>query len=162
MKHLILSLLTVFVVNAYANEKPDYIEFSEPEVTGMDNFSVERKNGKMHIGFDFIIKNPNKMGVVIKPSSLHLNVAGQDMGWVRVEEKIKIKRKSEDSYPFMLVGNSEDFVKSAFSGIWDLITGSGIDFNIKGTVKAGVFFFKKKWKIDFTYKMSNDEFMSMF
>ena len=161
MKLLILNLF-FFITFLTFSHGPETIDFKEPEVTGMENFSVERKNGKMHIGFDFIIKNPNKIGVVIKPSSLFLTIAGQDMGWVRVEKKIKIRKKSEDSYPFMLVGNAGDFVKSAFSSIWSMILGQGVDFNIKGTVKAGVFFFKKKWKVDFTYKMSNSEFMSMF
>ena len=88
---------------------------------GADNFSVEKKDGKVLIGFDIIIKNPNKIGFVIKPSSLFLKVADVDMGWVRVAEKIKIKRKSEAGYPFFLVGNSSDFVKSTFSGIWDYL-----------------------------------------
>jgi LEA14-like dessication related protein len=162
MKTLTLSLFLIIGISSYSEKIPNSSTFTEPEVTGMENFSIERKSGKMYIGFDFIIKNPNRIGIVIKPSSIHLNIAGQDVGWVRIEEKIKIKRKSENSYPFMLVGNSGDFVKSGFSSIWSLITGNGVDFKMKGVVKAGVFFFKKKWKIDFTYKMSNDEFMSMF
>lgn len=145
-----------------ANFSPESLEYSDPEVMGAEKFSVERKDGKMHIGFNIIIKNPNKLGFIIKPSSLFLKIADTDMGWVRVEEKIKIKRKSEGSYPFMMVGNSGDFVKSAFSGIWSLLIGQGVDFNLAGTIKAGIFLFKKKWKVDFTYKMTNDEFMSLF
>ncbi|UKN03521.1 LEA type 2 family protein [Paracrocinitomix mangrovi] len=162
MKHLILNLLLLLSLSAFAKSGPETVEFSEPEVTGMKNFSVERVNGRMHLGFDIVIKNPNKIGLVIKPSSLLLNVAGQKVGWVRVEDKMKIKRKSELSYKFKMVGDASDFVRSAFSSIWGLLTGDGIEFNIKGTIKAGVFFFKKKWKIDITYPMSNDEFMSLF
>lgn len=162
MKYITLNLFLFLCLTSFANNKPDAVEFTEPEVMGMDDFSVEKKNGKMYIGFDIVIKNPNKLAIVIKPSSLLLHIADQKVGWVRVEEKIRIKRKSELSYPFMLVGNSGDFVKSAFSSIWDLILGNGVDFNMKGTVKAGVFCFKKKWKLDITYKMTNDEFMSMF
>lgn len=177
MKSITLNLfLILFSALSFGHEglmiKPDLSEesihapystdFEEPEVMGAENFAVERKDGKMYIGFDIIIKNPNKLGFVIKPSSLFLTIADVDMGWVRVEEKIKIKRKSERSYPFALKGNASDFVKSAFSGVWSLILGKGVDFRLKGTVKAGVFFFKKKWKIDFTYNMTNDEFMSLF
>lgn len=162
MKLFALNLLLLLTSISFAGEKPEAMEFTEPEVMGMENFSVERKNGKMYIGFDITIKNPNKLAIIIKPSSLKLEVANTDMGWVRVEEKMKIKRKSEESYPFMLVGKAGDFVKSAFSSVWSLILGEGVDFNVKGTVKAGVFFFKKKWKLDITYKMTNEEFMSMF
>ena len=162
MKFLTLSLFFLICLFGSAHDGPTSVDFTEPEVMGMDNFSVERKNGKMYIGFDIVIKNPNKLAIVIKPSSLQLHIADKKVGWVRVEEKMRIKRKSELSYPFMLVGNAGDFVKSAFSSIWDLILGKGVDFNVKGTVKAGVFFFKKKWKLDITYKMTNEEFMSMF
>lgn len=181
MRHIALTLFVILSFSSLAEEglvleadfegmsqeeiatlTPESIDFKEPEVMGAENFSVERVNGRMHIGFDIVIKNPNRLGFVIKPSSLFLKIAGVDMGWVRVEEKIKIKRKSEAGYPFALVGNSGDFVKSAFSSIWSLIIGEGVDFNMAGTVKAGVFFFKKKWKVDFTYKMTNDEFMSLF
>ncbi|MFT4600953.1 MAG: hypothetical protein ACI857_001130 [Arenicella sp.] len=129
---------------------------------GMENFTVEKKNDKIFIGFDYIIENPNKITVVIKPSALFLKIADKDCGWVRIEEKIKIKKKSEAAYPFMLVGDQSNFVKSTFASIWNLISGSGIDFNIAGDIKAGIIVFKKKWAVDYTYKMSNDEFMSFF
>jgi hypothetical protein len=137
-------------------------EFEDLIFKGMENFSVERKNGKMYIGFDYVIENPNKLNIVIKPSSLFLKIADQDCGWVRIEEKIKIKKKSEAGYPFMMVGDASNFVKSAFSGVWGILTGEGIDFNIAGKLKAGLWFFKKKWPVDYTYKMTNEEFMSFF
>lgn len=172
MKFLALSLLMISSFLSFASEDEDYmdIEAVHPENTeikdlvfkGMENFSVERKNGKVYIGFDYVIENPNKINFVIKPSSLFLKIADQDVGWVRIEEKIKIKKKSEAGYPFMMVGDASNFVKSAFSGIWGLITGAGIDFNIAGKLKAGLWFFKKKWPVDYTYKMTNEEFMSFF
>ena len=162
MKSLTLSFFILFLTSSFAFEGPESVEFSEPEVTDIKNFSVERRDGKMYLGFDIVIKNPNKLAIIIKPGSLLLKIADEKVGWVRVEEKMKIKRKSENAYPFMLVGNAGDFVKSTFSGIWSMLTSDGVDFNVKGTIKAGVFFFKKKWKVDITYKMTNEEFMSMF
>ena len=141
---------------------PKSTEFDDLEFQGMEDFSVERKNDKVYIGFNYVIKNPNGLAVIIKPSSLFLTIADQKCGWVRIEEKIRIKRKSTDKYPFMLVGNADNFVKSAFSSIWGLLTGEGISFNLKGKLKAGFFFFKKKWPMDYTYKMTNEEFMSFF
>lgn len=172
MKFLALSLLILSSVASFANEDENYLnieavnpdgsEIKELIFKGMENFSVEKKNGKVYIGFDYVIENPNKINFIIKPSSLFLKIADQDCGWVRIEEKIKIKKKSEKGYPFMMVGDASNFVKSAFSGIWGLITGEGIDFNIGGKIKAGLWFFKKKWPVDYTYKMTNEEFMSFF
>lgn len=151
-------LLVIFILSLSLQASA----FEDLIFKGMENFSVERTDGKMYIGFDYIIENPNKIGVVIKPSSMFLKIADQDCGWVRIAEKIKIKRKSEGAYPFMLVGDAGSFVKSAFSSIWNLIIGNGIDFNLKGDLKAGVLFLTKKWKMDYTYKMTNEEFMSFF
>ena len=149
---LILALLATF----------NSIAFEDLIFKGMENFTVDRKDGKVHIGFDYVIENPNGISVIIKPSSFFLKIAGQDCGWVRISEKIKIKKKVEGKYPFMLVGDASNFVKSTFSSIWNLITGKGIEFNMAGKINAGVFFFKKKWPMDYTYKMTNEEFMSFF
>ncbi|MEZ4922769.1 MAG: hypothetical protein R2780_06320 [Crocinitomicaceae bacterium] len=173
MKFLALNLLFFLSFSLFASDDqkeemvdeqlaPTEAEFEDLIFKGMENFSVERKNGKVYIGFDYVIENPNKLTIVIKPSSLFLKIADQDCGWVRIEEKIKIKKKSEANYPFMMVGDASNFVKSAFSGIWGLLTGAGIDFNISGKLKAGIAIFKKKWPVDYTYKMSNEEFMSFF
>jgi hypothetical protein len=172
MRLLALNLLMLMSVLTFASSQrneadledysPMETEFEDLIFKGMENFSVERKNGKVYIGFDYVIENPNKLNIIIKPSSLFLKIADQDCGWVRIEEKIKIKKKSEAGYPFMMVGDASNFVKSAFSGIWGLLTGEGIDFNIAGKLKAGIIIFKKKWPVDYTYKMTNEEFMSFF
>ncbi len=128
----------------------------------MENFKVSKVDEKIHIGFDYIIYNPNWYKIVIKPSSLFLTVAGQDCGWVRIKEKVKIKKKVEGAYPFVLVGDQSKFVKSAFSSLWALLSGNGIDFNIKGKIKAGAFLIRKKFDVDYTYKMTYEEFMSFF
>ena len=96
------------------------------------------------------------------PSSLGLTIADADCGSVEIREKIKIKKKEEGHYPFVLIGDANNFVKSTFSSIWALMTGKGIDFTLKGKLKAGIFIFRKKWAMDYTYKMSFDEFLSFF
>lgn len=154
MKQIILFVALLATFNSMA--------FEDLIFKGMENFTVNRKDGKVHIGFDYVIENPNGISVIIKPSSFFLKIANQDCGWVRIDEKIKIKKKTEGKYPFQLVGDAGNFVKSTFSSIWNLITGKGIDFNMEGKINAGVFFFKKKWKMDYTYKMTNEEFMSFF
>ncbi|MCG8577573.1 MAG: hypothetical protein MI810_22015 [Flavobacteriales bacterium] len=136
--------------------------YKDIEFNAMENFSVSKEGDKTHIGFDYVINNPNWYNIVIKPSSLFLTIAGQDCGWVRIHEKVKLKKKTEAGYPFVLVGDSENFVKSAFSSLWALLSGNGIDFNIKGKIKAGAFLIAKKWDIDYTYKMTYEEFMSFF
>lgn len=137
-------------------------DYKDIEFIGMENFSVEKKDGKVLVGFDYVINNPNWFSAVIMPSSLQLIIAEQDCGWVHVEEKIKLKKKTQAPYHFVLVGEQSQFVKSTFSSIWNMMSGKGIDFTIRGKLKAGVFIFRPKWKVDYTYKMTFDEFLAFF
>lgn len=163
MRTLLFLFLLIFGVSCQASwAKPLNTQFEDLVFKGMENFTVEKKDGQVHIGFDYVIQNPNKLTVIIKPSSLFLKVADKDCGWVVIEEKIKIKKKSEAGYPFKLKGDASNFVKSSFASIWNVITGKGIGFNLKGNLNAGIVIFKKKWPMDYTYMMTNDEFMSFF
>ncbi len=157
MKSLLFSLLILFSINASAG-----FFYKDLEFLAMENFEVEREDGKVTVRFDYVINNPNWYSVVIMPSSMDLTIADSDCGSVEIQEKIKIKKKAEGHYPFVLEGDASNFVKSAFSSIWALMSGKGIDFNLKGKLKAGIFIFRKKWDMDYTYKMSFDEFLSFF
>ncbi len=132
------------------------------EFLSMENFSVDRNDGRIYLGFDYVIENPNWYGIVMKPSSIFLTIAGVDCGWVRVENKTKLKRKKKGAYPFVLVGDASKFVKSGFASIWALVTGQGIDFNLKGNIKGGAFGITKKFPLNYTYKMTFEEFLSLF
>jgi len=79
-------------------------EFKDLEFLAMENFSVEKKEGMVHVGFDYVINNPNWFSIVILPSSLFLKIADTDCGWVKVQEKIKVKGKKTAGYHFVLVG----------------------------------------------------------
>lgn len=157
MKRLVLILFALVSLSANAS-----FLYKDLEFKSMENFKVERKDGKVYIRFDYVIYNPNWYSVVIKPSSLFLKIAGEDCGWVKIEDKIKIKNKKEGHYPFVLKGDASNFVKSTFSSLWAMMTGEGVDFNLNGKLKAGVSVFRKKWAMDYTYSMTFDEFLSFF
>ena len=93
---------------------------------------------------------------------LNLNIADEDFGDVYIPKKIKIKRKSQSSYPFVLVGDASRFSKSGFMSVWNMFTKGSVDFILKGKIKAGIFGLAKKWDLDYLYKMSWQEFMSFF
>lgn len=157
-----MKTLLIFLLLLGSFQAKSSFFYKDLEFLAMENFSAERKNGSIYIGFDYVIKNPNWYSIVIKPSALQLTVADVDCGLVKVEEKTKIERKKKGRYPFLLIGDASKFVKSGFSSIWNLMTGKGIDFNIKGKLDAGIAIYKKPWPLDYTYKMSFEEFLSLF
>lgn len=157
MRSLFFSVIIFFSLNANAG-----FFWKDLEFISMENFSVDRKDGRVYLGFDYVINNPNWYGILMKPSSMFLKIADVDCGWVRIEEKTKLKRKHQGAYPFVLVGDASKFVKSGFSSIWALLTGQGVSFNLKGNIKGGVAGITKKFPLDYTYKMSFEEFLSLF
>lgn len=158
MKNLVIAFALVLSVNT-AKAEQDYKDII---FYGMQNFGVEKKDGKVHVSFDYVIENPNWYAAVIMPSSLALIIADQPCGDVHVMEKIKLKAKTKAGYRFTLVGDESQFVKSSFSSIWNMMTGKGISFTIRGDLKAGILFLRPKWKVDYTYNMTFDEFLSFF
>jgi len=157
MKQLLLMLALFSVIGAKAEQAYKDIIFY-----GMENFDVAKKNGKVYVSFDYIIENPNWYAATVMPSSLALIIADMACGDVVVEDKIKLAARTKAAYRFTLVGESSQFAKSTFSSIWNLMTGKGISFTIRGKLKAGVFIFRPKWKVDYTYNMTYDEFLSFF
>ena len=158
MKKLIFVLVVIFSVSSARSS----FWYKDLDFLAMENFEVTKGEETIAIKFDYVIKNPNWYGVTIKPSQLNLTIAETDCGEVSIPEKLKIKRKKKGSYPFVLIGDTSKFTKSGFSSLWSLMSKGKIDFNLKGTLKAGVMGLTKKWKLDYTYEMTWSEFMSFF
>lgn len=136
--------------------------YKDIEFVDVENFKVARGDKKIAISFDYVIKNPNWYSIVIKPSTINLTIAGTDCGYVRINEKLKIKKKTTGRYNFILYGNTSDYVKSTFSSIWNMFTQRKVDFVMKGAIKAGAMGMTLKIKLDYTYEMTYKEFMSFF
>jgi len=136
--------------------------YKELEFIAIENFSANRGDEKIYITFDYVINNPNWYNVTIKPSILNLKIAEADCGDVLISENINIKRKTKAAYKFSLQGDSNKFLKSSFSSIYTMLTKGKIDFFLSGNLRAGVFGIAKKWKMDYTYGLTMEEFMSFF
>ncbi|MFD1551855.1 hypothetical protein DNU06_01845 [Putridiphycobacter roseus] len=136
--------------------------YKDLEFLAIENFSVAKGEDKIAISFDYVINNLNWYNITIKPSVLNLNIADTDCGEVLVLDKINIKRKTKGAYKFTLIGETSNFLKSGFSSIWTMLSKGEIDFILKGDLKAGVFGMTKKWKMEYIYKMTWNEFMSFF
>lgn len=152
---LLLTLSTTF----YAQSS---FWYKELDFLAMENIKISKSEDKILIQFDYVIQNDNWYGVTIKPSLLNLNVAGSDCGDVYIPKKVKIKRKSKASYPFVLVGDASKFTKSGLTSVWTMFTKGSVDLILKGKLKAGIFGLSKKWDLDYLYKMSMQELMSFF
>ena len=135
--------------------------YKDIEFLSIENFEVT-KGAMYSISFDYVINNPNWYSIIIKPSHLDLIIADNDCGTVYIPEKLKIKRKTKASYPFVITAEASKFINTGFGSIWTMLTSGQVGFNLNGFLKAGVLGFTKKIKMDFTYEMTWSEFMSFF
>lgn len=136
--------------------------YKELEYISMENFTVKKAESKVAISFDYVIKNPNWYNITIKPCKLNLKIADSDCGEVEITDKVNIKRKTKAAYEFVLIADASQFVQSGFSSIWSLLSKSEIDFQLYGALRAGIFGITSKWKMDYTYKMTKEDFLSFF
>lgn len=155
----ILSLCLILTLSF--NSKASFW-YKDLEFIAIENFSVQKGANNMIISFDYIINNPNWYNITIKPSTLNLKIAETDCGDVLIKDKINIKRKTKAAYKFSLLGDTSKFLKSGFSSIFKMLSQGKINFVLTGDLRAGVFGVTKKWKMDYVYAMTLEEFMSFF
>ena len=116
-----------------------------PEMRGGESFDLEKMDGQT-IKFTAGAKvyNENWFGIKVKPSNLLLYIDGKEFGTVRLDKKVKLKRKKETeiSAPFTATLNDGAKMK-----LLALAAKGEVKVRFKGKLKAGVFIFSKK--IDF-------------
>lgn len=122
-------------------------DFKEAQCTGVTGFKINKvdMNG---IDADIIlgIKNPNSIGFSIYPSEFDVKLAGIGLGKAKLKKRVHIDANTEKNYTFNLKSsfkdmNMMDVMKLVNSG------GSGM-IQVKGDLKAGKFYLKKKLPVD--------------
>lgn len=129
--------------------------FYEPQFRGIENFKLHGIEGR-DVNFDLSAKvyNENSYAIKIKPSTLDIYVDDTYMGKVRMEKKVKMKRKSESilSSPFNL-----ELTQGALLKAVGLAAKGQVTIRLKGKVKGGVFIFSKKIDVDESKTISGQD-----
>lgn len=143
MIKLIQIFLVVFLVTSCA--------VTAPEMRGGESFNLEKIDGnevKMNVGAK--IYNGNWFGIKVKPSNLELYLDDDFLGTVRLDKKVKLKRKSETTIDANLTAT---LIDGAMGKAMRSALGGALNIRMKGKVKAGVFIFSKKIDFDETKKI---------
>lgn len=117
-----------------------------PEMRGGESFKVLEKNeGTIKCIATAKVYNENWFGVKVKPSNLEVYADGDIIGTIRLDKKVKLKRKSETTLeaPLTLTlaeGSVGNLMNLAFKG--------DVEVKMKGKVKAGIFIFSKKFDFE--------------
>ena len=125
-------------------------EIQPVTIGGIENPQVKSLSMQ---GADFTfgvkIKNPNKMGVTVFPTSFDASVSGIDIGKIKLDKRVRIKANSDGTSEFHV---KSDFSKLGMTDVANVISMVGskrATVNLKGDVKVGKWYYKKRFPVEF-------------
>ncbi|MGE0566330.1 MAG: LEA type 2 family protein [Bacteroidia bacterium] len=121
--------------------------FKEPECLGVAGFKVRSLNMKgIEADIALTIKNPNDIGFSIYPSQFEVELGGVNLGTAKLKRRVHIDAKAKKDYDFRL---KSSFDNLNLMDITKLVTrGASGSIHVKGTLKAGKFYLKKRIPVD--------------
>ena len=115
-----------------------------------------KKLSREGIEFDFgmRIKNPNKMGVTIYPSSFEDMVNDISVGKIRLYKKVKIKANSDNVSEFNIKSDFSKLGLGDIAKVLPIVASKNATIYLKGNVKVGKWYYKKKFPVELTKPIS--------
>jgi LEA14-like dessication related protein len=133
-------------------------EFKEISINNINNFKVTKMDLKSMEGeINVSINNPNSKSFKVYRSKATVFVGGTKLGTAKIIKKVKIPANSSVDNTFVLRG---DFKELNFGTLANITMGKPA-VEIKGYLKAGKWFYKKKFPIDQKQKISGQDFKGL-
>jgi len=135
-------IFTVFILTSCQ-------EFQDVQVVGVDSFFINKINTDgIEAEVKIKIHNPNSRGFSLYPSEFDIIFSGIRLGKARLYKRVHINANSEKVYTFKLKSKLEDL------NILDAMRLLNPDnlgkIEVKGDLKAGKFYLKKKFPVNYT------------
>jgi LEA14-like dessication related protein len=133
-------------------------EFKEISINNINSFKLTKMDAKSLEGeINVSINNPNNKSFKVYKSKATIFVGGSKLGEARIVKKVKIAANSSIDNTFILHG---DFKELNLGTIANITMGKPL-VEIKGYIKAGKWFYKKKFPIDQKQKLSGESFKGL-
>ena len=127
--------------------------YKEPQFKELSGYKLTKIEGnEIRFNVEGIISNPNWYAIKIKKSSLDVFIENKKFGVISLDNKIKIKSKRDNnlSVPITLIMEPGSMVKMMGWALRD-----SLSMELKGPLKAGVFFINHKFPVQFTKNFSS-------
>jgi LEA14-like dessication related protein len=126
--------------------------FKETTITGVDQFFINKINTEgIDANLNLKIKNTNNFGFSIYPSEFDIVYNGMHLGKAKLNKRVHIDGNAERVYSFNLKSNLSGL--NIFDILQLLNAGNKGKIEIKGDLKAGKLFLKKKFDVNYTDKI---------
>lgn len=130
--------------------------FETPELVSFGGYNLTEMNGNtIKVNLDGVIDNPNWYAIKVKNATVDLIVEDKKIGEININEKIKMKRKKESN---IVVPLTIELAQGAMFNLVGWAIRDSINLQFKGSVKAGTFFFYKKFPVDLKKNISPKNF----
>lgn len=128
-------------------------DFKEISVSDVDNFKINKINNEgIDAEIHLKIKNPNNVGFSIYPSSFDIEFSGIRLGKAKLNKRVHIAKNTEQVYVFKLKSDLKDL--NLFDALQLLNTKKLGNIDVKGDLKAGKFYLKKRFPVNYTDKVN--------
>ena len=127
-------------------------DMKEISVTDVDSFNINKITAQnIEAEIKLKINNPNTMGFSIYPSEFEIIFSGIHLGKAKLNKRVHLDAKSERVYTFKLNSKLSDL--NPMDALRLLNIGNSGNIEIKGDLRAGKFYIKKKFPINYTDKV---------
>ena len=121
-------------------------DFQEINVSKIDGFKVKSLTQEGITGEVKVkIKNPNSIGFNVYRSKCDVYFGDLYLGKAKLKKRIRIGANSDSEHTFELEGKFKDM---SLLQLTSLMSGKSQNLLLKGNLKVGKFFYKKKFPID--------------
>lgn len=126
--------------------------YKEITVTNVDSFYMNKiTTEKIEAEVVVKINNPNKRGFSIYPSEFDVVFSGIRLGKAKLDKRVHIDGKAEKSYTFKLNSKLNEMNPLDALRLFNLDNLGKIE--IKGELRAGKFWLKRKFPVNYTDKV---------
>lgn len=145
MKQLFLSLFSfVLVFSLFSCAELQPVTLGGVETPKVKKLSREG----ISLDFGMRIKNPNKMCVIVYPSTFEATVNDISVGKVKLTKKVKIKANSDDVPNFHIESDFSKLGLGDITKVLPIVTSKSATIYLKGEVKVGKWYYKKKFPVE--------------
>jgi LEA14-like dessication related protein len=139
MKNVLIALAAFLLVSCIG-------EFKEISVSHIDGFKITKIGASGLEGeINVTINNPNNTGFKVYRSKANIMYGETKLGTARIVKKVKVPANSNTPQTFVLKGDLKNVSLADLPG---LLMGKGKQMEIQGHIKAGKWYYKKKFPID--------------
>jgi LEA14-like dessication related protein len=114
---------------------------------GIKFLKLDPMQGVVILDLGMKIDNPNGIAFTLFGSELEVKVGGVDLGKVTINEKVKIKRKTEDVYHVKVNAKVADIIRS-IPALLKVIAQKQANVEVKGWIRAGALGLRKTFPVE--------------